>query len=118
MPYWTVFGTETFRAGLETYLDTTDPFDEIRVILFNHGTESIGLADAEAWQRTAARARKVGVLTGADATAYPRDFAALVRSHRALDRVRPRYPLPLPLGADDVVAVLTGRDEIGWEHVR
>ncbi|WP_225829962.1 hypothetical protein [Streptomyces sp. NK08204] len=119
VPYWTVFGTETFRAGLEAYLDATDPYDEIRIVLFNHGTQSIGLADAWAWQRTAARARKIGVLAGADAAAHPRDFASLVRAHRAVGRVRPRYPLPLSLGADQVMPVLRAADEaICWEKVR
>ncbi|MFC9913109.1 hypothetical protein [Streptomyces sp. NPDC127197] len=30
-------------------MDATDRYDEIRVLLFNHGTESIGLAGAEDW---------------------------------------------------------------------
>ena len=117
VPYWTVFGTETARAGLEQYLDTTEPYDEIRVLLFNHGTESIGLATAEDWQSTAARARKIGVLTGVDAAVYPRDFASLVRSHQALRRIRTRWPLPLPLGVDAAAQVLTGRGEVTWHHV-
>ncbi|MGW3729516.1 hypothetical protein [Streptomyces sp. NPDC000851] len=104
-PYWAAFGTEMFRAGLEAYLDATDRYDEIRVLLFNHGTESIGLAGAEDWQRTAARARKIGVLTGTDASVYPRDFASLVRT---------LCPLPLPLAAEDAAAALNAHDEIIW----
>ncbi|GAU69332.1 hypothetical protein SSP35_11_01510 [Streptomyces sp. NBRC 110611] len=118
VPYWAVFGTETFRAGLEAYLDSTDPYDEIRVLLFNHGTESIGLASADDWRRTAARARKIGVLTGMDATAYPRDFASLVRAHRELRKIRTRYPMPLPLDTADAAAVLTNRDEVIWRPAR
>ncbi|WP_413804664.1 hypothetical protein [Streptomyces sp. OE57] len=114
VPYWTVFGTQASRAGLDAYLDTTEPYDEIRVLLFNHGTDSIGLAGAEDWRRTAARARKIGVLTGVDAAAYPRDFAGLVRSHRELARIRARYPMPLPLGIADATAALTGRGHIDW----
>ncbi|MEU0108441.1 hypothetical protein ABZ313_24200 [Streptomyces sp. NPDC006251] len=114
VPYWAVFGTETFRAGLEAYLDATDPYDEIRILLFNHGTDSIGLGSAESWQRTADRARKIGVLTGADATAYPRDFASLVRSHRELSKIRTHYPMPLPLDAADTAAMLTTQEQIVW----
>ncbi|WP_033313775.1 hypothetical protein RFN58_35185 [Streptomyces iakyrus] len=113
VPYWALFGTETARAGLNAYLDTTDPYDEIRILLFNHGTDSIGLASAQDWQRTAARARKIGVLTGVDATAYPRDFASLVRSHRELSKIRARYPMPPPLNTAAAKA-LTARDEIDW----
>ncbi|RVU15558.1 hypothetical protein EOT10_38925 [Streptomyces antnestii] len=114
VPYWAFFGTETSRAGLEAYLDATTPYDEIRILLFNHGTDSIGLAGAQDWQRTAARARKVGVLTGVDATAYPRDFASFVRSHRELSKIRTRYPLALPLDAANAAAALAVRKEITW----
>ena len=114
VPYWTVFGTRTFRADLDMYLDGTEPYDEIRILLFNHGTESIGLSSAEDWRHTAARARKIGVLTGVDAAAYPRDFAGLVRSHRELAKIRTRYPMPPSLGIDDATAALTGRDHIVW----
>ncbi|WP_433447176.1 hypothetical protein ACQPXS_04640 [Streptomyces sp. CA-142005] len=118
VPYWTVFGTEASRAGLDSYLDASAPYDEIRILLFNHGTDSIGLAHAQDWQRTAARARKIGLLTGVDAAAYPRDFAGFVRSHRELTKIRTRYPLPLPLAAADAVTALTARDDIVWRPVR
>ncbi|MEU6669094.1 hypothetical protein [Streptomyces sp. NPDC046727] len=114
VPYWAVFGTEASRVSLEEYLDAAAPYDEIRILLFNHGTESIGLAGARDWLRTAARARKIGLLTGVDTTAYPRDFAAFVRSHRELSRIRARCPLPLPLDIADAAGALTARDEIVW----
>ncbi|SPE63920.1 hypothetical protein SNS2_5244 [Streptomyces netropsis] len=118
VPYWTVFGTETFRAGLETYLNATDPYDEIRILLFNHGTDSIGLAGAQDWRRTAARARKIGVLTGVDGAVYPRDFAGFVRSHRELSQIRTRYPMPLPLNAASAAAALAARGGIGWHSAK
>lgn len=117
VPYWTVFGTEASRAGLESYLDVSAPYDEIRILLFNHGTDSIGLADAQAWQRTAVRAGKIGVLTGVDAAAHPHDFAGFVRSHRELSKIRRRCPMPLPLDAADAVAALSARDDIVWRPV-
>ncbi|MFC7328253.1 hypothetical protein [Marinactinospora rubrisoli] len=118
VPYWSVFGTETCRADLDAYLDGTDPYDEIRILLFNHGTDSIGLASAADWRRTAARARKVGVLTGVDPGAYPRDFASLVRSHRELRRVRARYPMPLPLEVGAAAAAVTAWDGVTWSTLR
>ncbi|MGW2181577.1 hypothetical protein ACWCXX_26460 [Streptomyces sp. NPDC001732] len=116
VPYWTVLGTETFRAGLNAYLDATDPYDEIRIMLFNHGTDSIGLASGEAWRRTAARARKTGVLCGVDAAVYPRDFAGMVRAHRELSRIRARYLMPLD--AARAAALLTVHDRITWCSTR
>ncbi|MQY36701.1 hypothetical protein SRB17_47030 [Streptomyces sp. RB17] len=118
VPYWTVFGTEASRARLDSCLDASAPYDEIRILLSNDGTDSIGLADAHAWQRTAARARKIGRLTGVDAAAYPRDFASFVRSHRELSKIRTRYPLPLPLDAADAITALAARDDILWRPVR
>ncbi|MEV5547420.1 hypothetical protein AB0L35_15045 [Streptomyces sp. NPDC052309] len=118
VPYWTVFGTQAFRAHLEAYLDASAPYEEIRILLFNHGTESIGLAGAQDWRRTAARARKIGLLTGVDAAAYPRDFASFVRSHRALSTIRTRYPLPPSLDIASAAAALTGREEIVWRPMR
>ncbi|RCV49865.1 hypothetical protein DEF24_24825, partial [Marinitenerispora sediminis] len=118
VPYWSVFGTETARAGLAAYLDGTDPYDEIRVLLFNHGTDSIGLASAADWGRTAERARKTGVLTGVDPAAYPRDFASLVRSHRGLRAIRARYPMPLPLDAETAAAAVSAREGVDWRRLR
>ncbi|CAL9657603.1 hypothetical protein SUDANB176_06859 [Streptomyces sp. enrichment culture] len=115
VPYWSVFGTQASRAAVEAYLDTCDPYDEIRVLLFNHGTDSIGLAGAHDWQRTAARARKIGVLTGVDASAYPRDFASFVRAHRELSKIRARCPLPPPLDATGAAARLSSRDGVVWQ---
>ncbi|MBD0421353.1 hypothetical protein H0H10_19720 [Streptomyces sp. TRM S81-3] len=118
VPYWTVFGTQAFRAHLEAYLDASAPYDEIRILLFNHGTDSIGLAGAQDWRCTAARARKIGLLTGVDAAAYPRDFASFVRSHRALSKIRTRCPLPPSLDITSAAAALTGREEIVWRPMR
>ncbi|MDT9698096.1 hypothetical protein [Streptomyces sp. P17] len=50
-----------------------------------------------------------------NATAYPRDFAGLVRAHRELTRIRTRYPMPLPLDAPGAAAVITARGEIAWQ---
>ncbi len=118
VPYWTVFGTETFHGDLETYLNATDPYDEIRIMLFNHGTDSFGLASGDQWRRTAARARKIGVLLGVDAAVYPRDFASMVRAHRELSKIRTRYPMPLPLDLAWATAVLTARDQVAWHSTK
>ncbi|MFF9571577.1 hypothetical protein [Streptomyces sp. NPDC014685] len=53
---------------------------------------------------------------GVDASAFPRDFAALVRTHRELTRIRLRRPLPLPLDAAEASSALV-RSGILWESL-
>ncbi|MFD0883838.1 hypothetical protein ACFQ08_04610 [Streptosporangium algeriense] len=109
VPYWMVFNTEPSLASLTGYLDRSDPFAEIRLLLFSHGVESVGLASVEQWRRVLARAEKVGVFTGVDPRAYPRDFAGLARAHRELSRIRTTYPMPLPLPWPHAETFLTNR---------
>lgn len=100
---WAVFSTQTCRGAPTQYLDATEPYDEIRVLLVNHGTESIGIAGAEGGERTAAtRALKIAVLTAVDAAANPQSFATgsaragrchshwMSRGRRATAEQRPR----------------------------
>ncbi|MER5387586.1 hypothetical protein [Saccharopolyspora sp. NPDC002686] len=95
VPFWMAFNTEGSHRALRDYLDTRT-FDEIRLMLFSHGTESIGLMGIEGWQELVARAQQRGTLLGVDRRAFPRDFAGLVRAHRELSEVRPCWELPTP----------------------
>lgn len=114
VPYWTVFNTEPSRRSLLGYLDGTDPYDEIRLILFSHGVDSVGLASIEDWQHVLDRARKIGVFTGVDTRAYPRDFAVFARAHRELARVRHLYPMPEPLDLSDAAPFVAKHPEVEW----
>lgn len=88
------------------YLDDTDAYDEIRLTLFSHGVESVGLPTISAWEAAAGRGRKVGRLLGVDRAAFPRDFASLARFHRELSQVRDLRPLPRPLTTADFIDFL------------
>lgn len=116
VPYWMVFNTEPSLRSLLAYLDADGraPFDEIRLMLFSHGVESAGLATIPQWREALDRARKIGVFTGVDTRAYPRDFAVLARAHRELTRVRRTYPMPRPLDLATVAEHLADRPEIEW----
>jgi hypothetical protein len=118
VPYWMVFNTDPSHTALSDYLDASDPYDEIRMTLFSHGVNSVGLAPIESWQRAIGRARKVGSFVGVDPDAYPRDFAVFARAHRALSRIRARYPMPIPLtlaAAHHLVQEDAGRHNIAWD---
>jgi hypothetical protein len=114
VPYWMVFNTEPSRQSLLSYLDATDPYDEIRLMLFSHGVDSVGLASIDRWREALSRAGKIGEFAGVDTRAFPRDFACLARAHRELSRIRKRYPMPAPLSLADVDDFLAKREEIAW----
>src|SRR5262249_30649009 len=90
VPYWSFFSVEDAAARLESYLDGTEPYDDIRLMLFSHGIESIGLAGIERWEKVLARAREHAGFLGVDTRAFPRDFATFVRYHEAMHRIPAR----------------------------
>lgn len=109
VPFWMKFNSRFSADALEQYLDRAGRFEEIRVALFPHGTEGVGLAPDRRWRELMARAGQRGEFLGVDPDAYPRDFAALGEFHRALRELAPHQPLPLqlqPLRPSDVDAFL------------
>lgn len=112
VPFWLSFATEGSLQAAHEYLDRTGTFDELRLMLFSHGTDSIGLAAFGEWQQLLQRARKIGTALGADRRAFPRDFAVLARAHRALAQMRHLHPMPQPLPWNDVETLLQDRTDI------
>lgn len=111
VPFWLVFNKEPSARALERYLSARDPFDDIHLTLFSHGTESVGLVSPERWRALLDHARREGRFLGGDPAAYPRDFATYVRYYtelKALTEVR--YPLPEPLPLSAFEAFLRERD--------
>jgi hypothetical protein len=94
VPYWSFFAVEAAAARLDAYLDGVEPYDDIHLMLFSHGIESIGLAPIERWQAILARARQHGSFIGVDEQAFPQDFATFVRYHDEMQNIPDRYPLP------------------------
>src|SRR4029450_13636290 len=43
VPFWMVFNTEPSLRALTSYLRDAPSFDEVRLTLFSHGVDSIGL---------------------------------------------------------------------------
>jgi hypothetical protein len=105
VPFWTFFPVRRAARDLSRYLDRTD-YDDIDVMLFNHGTESVGLADARTWQQLADRARGHGRLLAVDATAFPSDFSAFARYAGALAKLPEASPTWSPLFLDQALSGL------------
>jgi hypothetical protein len=118
VPYWMTFNAEPSARRLEKYLLDSDPFDEIGLMLFSHGVESIGQTPIGRWQMLRDMARKRGVWLGIDPRAYPRDFGAFFRYQADLiKKIQARCPLPSPLTQDHVESFLAerrGRYELQW----
>jgi hypothetical protein len=109
VPFWTFFPVQSAARALCDYLASTS-YDDVDVMLFNHGVESRGLADARTWQRIAERARRRGRLLGVDPRAFPADFAVFARYTSAL-RSLPDGGLPWsPLTVEDALAGLRGTE--------
>jgi hypothetical protein len=83
VPYWSLFGTCAARNTLDDYLRLAEPYDDIHLGLFSHGTCSIGRARIEDWDQVLRRARRRGTYCGVDTDTYPQDFASNSRFHRA-----------------------------------
>ncbi|HEX5597794.1 MAG TPA: hypothetical protein VFX61_17540 [Micromonosporaceae bacterium] len=97
VPYWTVFPVQPSAAALNHYLDQTDRYDFIHLMLFCHGVDSAGLVPADGWRALLARARRVGSFAGVDPDRYPRDLTTFFRYQAALRAISCRYPIPEPL---------------------
>jgi len=106
VPYWALFGVRPSLDRLAAYLSHVAQYDEIRLTVFPHGVESIGLPSVSEWQAVTERARQFGELVAVDPARYPRHFRAIPGFHRELSRL-PRMPSPPPLGWDQARRYLT-----------
>lgn len=94
LPFWLLFCTEPSASMLQRFLTSEPPFEAIDLMLFSHGTESIGLAPIGRWQGLLKQATREGRFIGVDKERYPRDFATFVPFHQALTRLGPMQTPP------------------------
>jgi pimeloyl-ACP methyl ester carboxylesterase len=121
VPFWMVFNTEPSAAALERYMEVTEPYDDIRLMLFSHGADSVGVVPITRWRSILARARKSGDFVGVDQKKFPRDLATLVRYYTQVKKIPARYPLPGPLTLERLDTFLEReghRYEVEWIESR
>src|SRR5205823_1527409 len=58
VPFWMVFNKEPSADALQRYLDGVDPYDEMYMMLFSHGFNSIGLVPIDHCKSILRRARR------------------------------------------------------------
>jgi hypothetical protein len=44
VPFWLHFAVQPALQALDAYLDNTEPYSDVNVFLFEHGTKSPGIA--------------------------------------------------------------------------
>ncbi|QBI18401.1 hypothetical protein ER308_01650 [Egibacter rhizosphaerae] len=108
VPFWMKFNMQPSLTTLHRYLDSVDePFDELYLMLFQHGVEAVGLPSKEQWRAVLDRARQHGTTLGVDLDEYPLDFPHYAKYDDALLReVASRYPWPAPLSLHDLETFL------------
>ncbi|MFY2562474.1 hypothetical protein ACN469_33070 [Corallococcus terminator] len=107
VPFWMVLNTRPSARALEHYLDASEPWDALFLMLCSRGVDSLGLAPLQRWRELLARGLDRGELLGVDEREYPRDFAAVVRYHPALKRaLDARHPMPERMGLERLDAFL------------
>lgn len=98
VPLWMTFNMKPSLEFVEKYLDETAPFEQIYLMLFAHGVDSIGLPDIEEWRQLLNRAGNQGEFLGLKPETYPAHFAHFGRYSQALrDKIPERFDLPEPL---------------------
>lgn len=94
VPFWMVFNTEASADVVERYLQSTELYDDIYLMVLSHGTDSIGLASIDRWNSILSYAKQKSSFIGVDPDKYPRDFGVYMRYNKALQKNIPsRYSL-------------------------
>ncbi|MGK9170990.1 hypothetical protein KXR53_32135 [Inquilinus limosus] len=114
VPFWMKFNMEPSADWLRRYLDHSEKFDHLHLMLFSHGLESIGLVPIEGWREILRQARRSASFIGTNEALFPSDFGTLTRYNREMRSIPSRYPLPGPLTLKQFQDIL---GEIGTEHL-
>ena len=97
VPFWMEFNMQPSLDAVLAYLDDREPFDDIGLMLFQHGVEAPGLPSADAWEEVLRRARRHGRWLGTTPEEFPKDFAQFAKYDDALKAWPARHPVPGPL---------------------
>jgi hypothetical protein len=118
VPFWMVFNKEPSAEALQAYFADGRRFDEVDLMLFSHGVDSVGLVSIDEWSRILKLGGGRTSFLGVDKRAYPRDFAVFVYYHEALvEKVKSRYAMPPPLSLAELNEFLnrsSSRYQVEW----
>ena len=103
VPFWLHFAVQPALQALDAYLDNTEPYSDVNVFLFEHGTKSPGIATPEEVAEVISRHGTRAHFDGLDPERFPHDIGTLGRYDRVFAQLpRARKPWS-PLGISDVL---------------
>ena len=85
VPFWSLFSVQPALQALDDHLAHTDPYRVVRLLLFQHGADSAGIARPEDWVRTITAHGATPDFLGMDPAKFPHDIGFLGRYGTALD---------------------------------
>ena len=112
VPFWGFFSVQPARQALEDHLASSDPYAVVRLLLFQHGSDSQGIARPEDWAHTVEKYGARADFLGLDTDKFPHDIGFLGRYGPALKRLPHVRRLWAPL---DVYEALRGLASAGLD---
>jgi hypothetical protein len=99
VPFWIHFAVQPALQALQEYLGKAEPYRDVNVFLFEHGTSSPGIATPQDFRSVVHRHGAAAHFDGLDAERFPHDIGTLGRYGRVFDQLpRARHPWsPLPV---------------------
>jgi len=101
IPYWLFFNVNFAAEDLETYLQYSENFEEIYMMILSHGKNSAGSTPISRWEEILQKAKKKGEFIGTNPKEYPVDLAVYARYSKDLKKKVPeKFSFPDPLDPD------------------
>jgi hypothetical protein len=103
VPFWMHFAVQPALHSLEEYLDKAEPYRDVNVFLFEHGTDSPRIATPEEFQAAVRRHGAAAHFDGLDPGRFPHDIGTLGRYGRVFDQLPRARHAWSPLPVDDAL---------------
>jgi hypothetical protein len=108
VPFWGFFSVQPARQALEDHLARSDPYAVVRLLLFQHGSDSQGIARPEDWARTVQKYGARADFLGLDTDKFPHDIGFLGRYGPTLKQLPHVRRLWSPFDVDEALRGLAG----------
>jgi hypothetical protein len=103
VPFWLHFAVQPALQALEAYLDDAGPYSDANVFLFEHGTNSPGIATPEQFAAVIRGHGARAHFDGLDTERFPHDIGTFGRYGQVFDQL-PRARRPwTPLSVDEAL---------------
>jgi len=107
VPFWIHFAVQPALQALQEYLGKAEPYRDVNVFLFEHGTSSPGIATPQDFRSVVHRHGAAAHFDGLDAERFPHDIGTLGRYGRVFDQLpRARHPWS-PLSVNEALTGLS-----------